>query len=286
MNERRGQWYLLTGLLIGVLLGALFSVVWFPVRYTDAEPSALTESARSEYRRLIAISYQGDGNLERAKLRLALLNDEDPARILAGQAQRVLAENGSAAEVRSLALLASALTGGPLVEPRGTGPLPTSTPTQATLEATAEETLAATEEVAQAVLTATPVFTPTATITPRPTFTPRPTATPLRVESNPFREVGRQEICDNSLLPGTLAVQVLDINDQPLAGARVTVTWNGEQSVFYTGFAPEMGAGYADFHMTPGVEYSVRVGEAGEKAEGLSMPACGGGWLMEFKEGG
>ena len=198
----------------------------------------------------------------------------------------MLAENGSPAEVRSLALLASALTGGPLVEPRGTGPLPTSTATLATLEATIEETLVATQEVAQAVLTATPVFTYTATITPRPTFTPRPTATPLKVETNPFRVMDRQEICDNSLPPSTLAVQVLDVNGQPLAGARVTVTWNGEQSVFYTGFAPEMGAGYADFSMTPGVEYSVRVGEAGEKAEGLSVPACGGGWLVEFKEGG
>ncbi len=282
MNEQRGHWYLLTGLLVGVLLGALVSVVWFPVRYRDAEPSALTESARNEYRRLIAISYQGDGNLERAKLRLALLNDDDPARILAAQAQRVLAENGSAAEVRSLALLASALTGGPTLEPRGSGPLPTSTPTQAVTEPTA----GVTQEIGQAVSTATPVIPPTATVTPRPTFTPRPSSTPLRVETDPFRETGRQEVCDSSLPPGILAVQVLDINGEPLAGARVTVTWAGGESVFFTGFAPEMGLGYADFDMEPGVEYSVRVGEAGEKAEGLSMPACGGGWLVEFKEGG
>lgn len=282
MNERRGHWYLLTGLLVGVLLGALVSVVWLPVKYTNTEPAALTESARNEYRRLIAISYQGDGNLERAQLRLSLLNDDDPARSLAAQAQRVLAENGSPAEARSLALLASALTGGPTVEPRGSGPLPTSTPT----EEPAEATEAATQEVGQAVLTATPVIPPTATVTPRPTFTPRPTATPLRVETNPFRESDRQEVCDSSLPPGTLAVQVLDINGEPLAGARVTVSWNGGQSVFYTGFAPEIGAGYADFSMTPGLEYSVKVGEAGETVEGLSMPECGGGWLVEFKEGG
>ena len=40
MNEQRGNWYLLTGVLIGVAGGLL--VGWFPVRYTDTEPSALS----------------------------------------------------------------------------------------------------------------------------------------------------------------------------------------------------------------------------------------------------
>ena len=220
-------------------------------------------------------------------MRLALLNDEDPVRVLAAQAQRVLAENGSAAEVRSLALLASALTGGPLVEPRGTGPLPTSTPTQATLEATAEETLAATEEVAQAVLGPSPGlhahrhhYTAPNLHSPRPEPPPRSKWRQILSARWAGRNCGRQPAAEYT--GGTGAG-----HRRPTPGgcAEFAVMWNGEQSVFYTGFAPEMGTGYADFSMTPGVEYSVRVGEAGEKAEGLSMPACGGGWLVEFQEG-
>lgn len=279
MNEQRGHWYVLTGLLLGVLLGALVSVILLPVEYSDTEPSALNETARSEFRRLIAISYQADGNLERAQMRLNLLKDEDAPRALAAQAQRVLAENGSAEEVRSLALLASALSGGPTVQPRGSGPLPTLTPSLAPVE----DLVTATQEIGQAVLTATPV---TPTITPRPTFTPRPSATPARLLTNPFRVTNQEEICDSSLAPRTLAVQVLDLNGLPLPGARVTVTWEGGQSVFYTGLAPEIGWGYADFRMDEGLSYSVKVGDAGETVEGVSVPACGGGWVIEFKEGG
>ena len=96
MNEEqpRGRWYLLTGLILGLILGLVLSRAVFPARYEDSDPSMLRENLRGEYRRLIAEAYRADGNLPRAQQRLELLQDEDPLRALAAQAQRILAEGG------------------------------------------------------------------------------------------------------------------------------------------------------------------------------------------------
>ena len=55
-EEPRGNWYLLTGLIIGLAAGLLYSLVFFPLRYSDTEPSALSEAHKSEYRKLIALA--------------------------------------------------------------------------------------------------------------------------------------------------------------------------------------------------------------------------------------
>ncbi|GAP08157.1 hypothetical protein ATHL_03058, partial [Anaerolinea thermolimosa] len=110
-EERRGHWYLLTGLVLGLVLGLLVSLVLSPVRYVDAEPAALAERYKNEFRQWVALAYQADGNLPRARERLNLLQDADPRQALAAQAQRVLGEGGSPDEARALAALAAALSG-------------------------------------------------------------------------------------------------------------------------------------------------------------------------------
>jgi hypothetical protein len=277
MNDEqpRGNWYLLTGLIIGVALGVLFSVVLYPVRYQDSQPSALREDYRAAYRRLIAEAYQADGNLPRARERLNLLQDDDQQRALAAQAQRILADGGGPEDARPLALLAAALNGAPPEVTRPTA-APTDTPRPG------QPTPAGTIDLGQAVSTPTPVLP---TLTPRPTFTPRPSATPPRVLEAPFSLVNKSEVCDGSLPPARLAVEVKDKDGNPLAGVRIQVAWDGGQDTFYTGLVPEIDPGYADFTMQPGLSYTLRAGDAGDPVADLSIPACGGSWKIEFQEG-
>lgn len=102
------HWYLLTGLVMGFLLGLLYAWMINPVVYENTQPDTLKDNFKDTYRVTIAQVYSATGNLERAALRLALLNDEDPVYALGAQAQRSLA-NGEDEKARSLALLASAL---------------------------------------------------------------------------------------------------------------------------------------------------------------------------------
>lgn len=107
-HQKRGGWYLLTGVVIGVILGLL--VAWFinPVVYENTHPASLQEDHKNTYRSTIAQVFAATGNLPRATLRLALLQDADPVFTLGAQAQRKLAE-GNTQEAHALALLASAL---------------------------------------------------------------------------------------------------------------------------------------------------------------------------------
>jgi hypothetical protein len=105
---KRRPWYLLTGLILGLLLGLVHSLWIDPAIYGNMTPAQLAEGDREAYRLLIAETYAATGNLDRAERRLALLEDADPVYTLGAQAQRALAA-GISAEARALALLASAL---------------------------------------------------------------------------------------------------------------------------------------------------------------------------------
>ena len=106
---RRGPWYLLTGLVIGVIAGLIFAWLVYPVSYASSDPSTLKDNYKESYRLVIAQVFAATGDLDRASLRLELLGDEDAAYTLGAQAQRALA-NGQQSDAQALALLASALT--------------------------------------------------------------------------------------------------------------------------------------------------------------------------------
>ena len=107
-GPKRGPWYLLTGLVLGVILGLFYAWLINPVVFERNTPAALDETGKDLYRGIIAQVYAATGDLERASLRLSELGDEDSARILGAQAQRLLAE-GQVTEARALAMLAAAL---------------------------------------------------------------------------------------------------------------------------------------------------------------------------------
>jgi hypothetical protein len=96
-SEKRGNWYLLTGLILGVVFGLVYAWVVSPVEYVDAGPNTLREDFKDQYRLLVALAYQADNNYARAQARLNELKDPDIARSVAMQAQRFLADGRSGA---------------------------------------------------------------------------------------------------------------------------------------------------------------------------------------------
>jgi hypothetical protein len=108
-KDERGNWYLLTGVVLGIILGILFAWVISPVEYVDTAPESLTNEFKDQYRVLIATAYVANGDLVRAKARLGLLGEADIYLVVAEQAQQMLAEGGSVEEAQALGRLALAL---------------------------------------------------------------------------------------------------------------------------------------------------------------------------------
>ncbi len=285
-REHRMQsrlWYWSGALLVGVVLGLLYAWKISPVRYVDTDPSALRADFKDQYRLTIALAYLSTGNLERARARLALLGDPDPAGALTDQAQRWLAQGETGEENRALLTLAEALaprreaeTASPTTGTQGAD-LPSPTPPATNQAAT-------TPSPTQRTGTSR-AFTPPASPTPRPTRTPTPTVGP------PFRLAEHKTICDPALPEGLLQVEVRDGSGQPLAGVEIVITWPGGEEHFFTGLKPELGNGYADYQMTPGILYTLRLLPASALLTDLSAPPCGergqeywGGLRLTFEQ--
>ncbi len=256
-KNQRGPWYLLFGLAIGLGLGLLISWVIAPVTYTDTAPISLQAQFKDEYRLMIARAYQANGDLGRAQSRLALLGDPDPGAALVAQADRLLAAGDPDDSAAVLLALAEAL-GEAVVYPTAAD---TSTPTAA----------AAALPGGRPTPTRRPTPTPTAVSSP----TPRPTPTPTPTPGARFAVIVREEICDPTLPPGLLQIEVQNAARQPIPGMEIIITWPGGQERLFTGLKPELGNGYADFRMAPGVSYAVRLlPDSVPAASDLRAPAC------------
>jgi len=109
-GEDRGNLYLVTGIVIGLVLGLLFAWVIQPVEYLDTPPDSLKEIYKDQYRAVIASAYEANQDIVRAKARLELLGDEDIHRAVAEQAQVLLADGGTPQEAQALGRLAAALS--------------------------------------------------------------------------------------------------------------------------------------------------------------------------------
>ena len=107
-TRKRPPWFILTGIILGLLLGLAYSWWINPVILENAHPSNLAAEEKEIYRAGIAQAYMATSNLDRAIQRLELLYDRDTKYTLGAQAQRALAE-GEGDQAYALALLASAL---------------------------------------------------------------------------------------------------------------------------------------------------------------------------------
>jgi len=299
MRDERGHWYLLTGLVLGVVLGMTYAWLISPREYTDTSPASLRANFKDQYRAMIAAAYVANGNLPRARDRLDLLQDEDVARALAEQAQRSLAEGDSPSEAQALGLLSVALGQGatPALSPVSPDTIPaTESPPSATLPPPATATgtslvlipTAQTNEPGASPTTLSQ--TPAVTRTLLSTGTPLPTRTPTTKPGSPFVLQSQTFVCDQDLSDPLIQVVAQDSTGQELTRVEVVVTWEGGEDHFFTGLKPELGPGYADFTMTPGVVYTLQLAGGGQAIPDLYPAECAaqsgdrywGSWLLVF----
>lgn len=244
------------------LAGGLF-YTWMldPVEYYDTAPDSLHIQDKFIYLALIGDLYAYEGDLARAEARLAELEVEADGPVLAGLIEQYLDGGGRPEEVRNLARLAEALgaSGGVLL-------------------------------VFASVPSPTPGFTPTAPTRPGSSPSPPPSATP----APSFRLVEKTATCAGPGQSGLIAVWVQDGQGNELAGVEIVVSWATGQDRFLTGLRPEKGAGYADFAMSPKIEYDVALeGFRGDVAYGLTSDlapdTCPAGttalnWRLTFQQ--
>lgn len=271
MNEKRGQWHLLTGLILGIVLGVVISVYILPVRYIDTEPQTLRFYDRERYRSLVARAYVVEADTSRALARIGLLKDGNAATALISQAQKMLASNGDELTARGLALLGAAVNQPSLRITAIPTAVVTRKPTATSFTATPEATIGTpTTQTTQGTATElTATRTPAATFTPRPTSTPQPTLGALFVLEE------QKTVCEPLPVLPLIEIEVRGADGKPLAGVKIQISQlNGGSETFYTGLYPEISAGYANFVMTTGMEYALRVGEAGQLISGLAIPSC------------
>lgn len=258
------------GLAVGLALGLLYSWVISPAQYVNTDPASLRADYRADYIQLVARSFVVDGDLDRARARLARLGEADPARLVTALAQRAAASGGDPESVRPLAALASALGARPAS--------PTPAPASATPEVTLTLELAITAE-------------PTATSIPSETPLSQSASTPT--PPGAFVFVGKQAVCDAKLKQPLIQVLTLGANGSPVPGMEVLVEWSNGFDHFFTGLKPELGTGYGDFAMSEGVDYTVRLAaDPATAIGGLKVEPCTdaggkqllGSWLLVFRQ--
>ncbi len=262
MNSDRGHWYLITALILGVSLGLLISWVIAPVSLEDTHPSNLRADYKDVYRSLIARAYQANQNLPRAKARLELLGDENPAQALAAQAQRNLAEEGDQEMARILVNLSAALQRTPA--PEATSPTQTLSSADVTGEGTPPpstdtENNTSTPEGTETYTTRTPL--------PPPTFTP--------TDAPPFIVEDQAKLCDPNLTTPLIQVFATNAEGEGVPGVEILISWAPDrQERFLTGLKPEIGEGYADFEAEMGVTYTIEVPESGLVIPDVVITEC------------
>ncbi len=254
---------MLLAMAAGLTGGLLYTWVLDPVKEYNAAPDSLAVGEKLVYLGLIGDLYAYEGDLARAKARLAELGVKADGPILAGFVEQYLDSGGQPEEVRNLAGLARDLgaSGGVLLV-FSSGPSPASSP----------------------------VASPSASALPIPSPTLMPTATPLPA----FRLIAQTAACAAPGQPGQIRVLVQDAEGKGLPGIEIVVSWAAAQDRFFTGLQPDQGLGYADFEMAPQTEYEVTLaGFRGDVAHRLSSEvspgACPTGtvaldWHLTFQQ--
>lgn len=308
MSNRKPPIYLLTGLILGLVIGVVYAWMLAPEETLETHPAMLREDFKNEYRELIARAYLYDGDLGRAQARLALLEDEDPARELAVQAQLSLNDPAEKRAARALGLLAAALsdelemaaaeeTPAGIAPAAGTpaNPANPSAPT-ATIDAAA--TLRAASTLAAGGPTATPKppqedpepsGEDPGDEEPTPTITPTATATLTATPGAPFVLNDMKLECNPAIDPPKIQIYVFDAAGQPVPGVAALIFYEGQVDRFVTGLKPTYGLGYADFEMDPAKTYTLRLENGGDPIQSITGRLCEeggdsffGSWVFNF----
>lgn len=224
-------------LILGVGLGLLYAWLIAPPQVTFT-PDLLRPSDKEAYYEAIAAAYAANGDLERARARLALFGEE-PATALAAQAQRMLAAGRPFSQIQPLVRLAADLGRPTPSSPIVATPLSAITPlTRPPVSPSPTVEPIPTENDLPPPTPETTLAIPTLPVPPvSAAFTPIPTVGGIFTLNN------YETRCDPNLPQGLLQVWVNDERNRPLAGVPILLVWDGGQETFYTGLKPEIGNG-------------------------------------------
>jgi hypothetical protein len=84
------------------------------------------------------------------------------------------------------------------------------------------------------------------------------------------------DVCNPVLGESQLQVFVSNAAGVGIPGVEIIVTWDSGEEHFFTGLKPDIDFGYADFVMTPEVNYTLRVSDGGQLISNLAAPGCTG----------
>lgn len=276
---------LLVGIGIGLALGLVYTWVIDPVELVNTYPALLRTDYRRDWVRLAALSYVADDNLERIRVRLDGLGQEDIGSALRPLIEEYAAAGHSAETLRRLTTLAQVFdVQTPAMLVYLDSPSPSPPAGIATLSRTSVPSL-----VSSSTHTPNPTATapPTAVPTPRtpspvPTLTPapvEPTRTPAPPTPTPpllarLQLVQQEQVCEREEAE-QIVVVVRDEQGAELPGVTVWLIWPGGADRAVTGLKPQQGAGYVDFYAEWGINYSLGVGELGiPLITGLRLEPC------------
>lgn len=277
MNEtQRGSWYLLTGIVIGIVLGLFYAWKIQPAQYIDAAPDALSREFKDQFRIMIAKAYLANGDPVRARARLELLGSGDLFQALSEQAQRTLAQDNQSEEARALGILAIELG-----KIRDMGESELFSGMIATPGVMTTNTAPSINSATQPAIFQTSTPTPDASIV---------LVTPTSISADLFILQSLEKICEPRPDKALFQIQAMDKNNQPVPGVLIILSSEQGDERFYTGLSPDKGLGYAEFSPAPGVIYSLRLEEDGIPIQDLTIAECQdssgelypGLWLFQF----
>jgi hypothetical protein len=236
----------LLSIVAGVALGLGYAWLIAPVVPTTADPLHVVEPYQEVWLITAAEAYATSGDWERTLARLNGLGDPNLMRHVVALFERYSGD-GPNPQARALARLAAQLGAERTAAMQVYLATPITTPTIMPT-ATPRAPTPTSRSTDSTNVSATPTIdfafpTPTATATPPPEFV----------------AVSQTSVCEATERP-QIRVVVQDAEGNGLPGVDVWITWNGGADRFVTGLKPEIGSGYGDFDMTPGVSYRIGAG--------------------------
>ena len=267
------QIVLMVALILGLLLGLVYTWQIAPVELINTYPPLLRVDHRHDWIRMVALAYVADGDLVRAHARLEGLEQGDVSQALAALIEDYAAAGRPADTMRQLTNLAQSLdvqTPAMLVylQPPPGSPVPApSSPEPATPVDDTPTVSPTSADGTGGTLTPSPTASPSPTPTRVLTGTlpapdsPLPTPTLLPLPSR-LRLAQQEQVCEGGQ-PPRIEVIVKDDEGDQVAGIELWLMWPGGADRAVTGLKPQQGVGYADFYGEPGVSYSLGISELG-----------------------
>jgi hypothetical protein len=270
------RWVALTvGAVVGLMLGLAYTWLISPVELINTHPALLRADFRSDWVHIAALSYAADGDLERARKRLEVLEREDVAGAIEALINEYATAGHPADTMRRLTTLAQAFDVHTsamlpyLQTPESPSPTPTSAPLPAPVPSSPFTPTATHLPTATQELALTPTPTPYVIASPLPTPAApltdalgTPVATPTPPLVTRLQVTQQEQVCEPGQAPH-IEVVVRDESGADVAGVEIWLMWTGGADRAVTGLKPQKGGGYADFLAEPDVRYALGAGELG-----------------------